>query len=194
VDGFLLLAFLFLVGLELEPRMLWSMRHRLLGLRGLQVTVTALAVMGIALALGQPWSIALAFVVIGSNYLTRPIFRLIAGARLRELFTAVALVLVVGLANSEYRHELESDIDRFKGLLLGLFFITVGASIRFDLLLASFGEVMAMTSSTASSSRPDTRPSSSTSNPNSSKCCARSASRCSSVTRRGPTDQRPLEN
>ena len=51
---------LFLVGLELEPRMLWSMRDRLLGLGGLQVTVTAAAVMGIAMLLGYPWSIALA--------------------------------------------------------------------------------------------------------------------------------------
>jgi monovalent cation:H+ antiporter-2, CPA2 family len=82
----------------------------------------------------------------------------VAGTRLRELFTAAALLLVIGiallmtqvglspalgtflagvvLANSEYRHELESDIDPFKGLLLGLFFIAVGASIDFALLLA----------------------------------------------------------
>ena len=51
---------LFLVGLELEPRMLWQMRMRLLGLGGLQVLLSALAVMGIAMALGQPWSVALA--------------------------------------------------------------------------------------------------------------------------------------
>jgi CPA2 family monovalent cation:H+ antiporter-2 len=51
---------LFLVGLELEPKNLWEMRHRLLGLGGLQVAVTALLVMAIAIALGQPWSIALA--------------------------------------------------------------------------------------------------------------------------------------
>ncbi|WP_333706385.1 cation:proton antiporter, partial [Vibrio hepatarius] len=50
---------LFLVGLELEPKMLWSMRNRLLGLGGLQVGVTALAVMGIAIYFGQPWTIAL---------------------------------------------------------------------------------------------------------------------------------------
>ena len=50
---------LFLVGLELEPRMLWSMRSRLLGLGGLQVGLTALAITGIAMALGQPWSVAL---------------------------------------------------------------------------------------------------------------------------------------
>ena len=254
---------LFLVGLELEPRMLWAMRDRLLGLGGLQVTVTAAAITGITMLLGQPWSIALAvglvlslsstaivlqtlnekglmkcdggqssfsvllfqdiavipmlafipllampeiaevataaahnggesghasmslvdrlnnwqralvtagaigLVVVGGTYLTRPVFRFIAMARLRELFTAFALLLVVGiallmilvglspalgtflagvvLANSEYRHELESDIAPFKGLLLGLFFITVGAAIRFDLLFANAGSIVAMT-------------------------------------------------
>ena len=254
---------LFLVGLELEPRMLWSMRDKLLGLGGLQVSVTAAAITGIAMLLGQPWSIALAvglvlslsstaivlqtlnekglmksdggqssfsvllfqdiavipmlafipllalpeladmavasaehggegghgslslverldgwqralvtvgaigLVVVGGSYLTRPVFRFIAIARLRELFTAFALLLVIGiallmivvglspalgtflagvvLANSEYRHELESDIDPFKGLLLGLFFITVGAAIQFDLLFDNLGGVVAMT-------------------------------------------------
>lgn len=253
---------LFLVGLELEPRMLWSMRDRLLGLGGLQVTVTAAAVTGIAMLLGQPWSVALAvgltlslsstaivlqtlnekglmksdggqssfsvllfqdiavipmlafipllalpelvgmagaaaessdsghaslslvgqlngwqralvttaaigLVVVGGSYLTRPVFRFIAIARLRELFTAFALLLIIAiallmvvvglspalgtflagvvLANSEYRHELESDVEPFKGLLLGLFFITVGAAIRFDLLLANLNDVLLMT-------------------------------------------------
>ena len=51
---------LFLVGLELEPKLLWQMRHKLLGLGGLQVTGTILAVMLIAMLLGQPWSVALA--------------------------------------------------------------------------------------------------------------------------------------
>lgn len=258
---------LFLVGLELEPRMLWSMRNRLLGLGGLQVLLTGAAVAAIAILLGQPWSVAvaigmvfalsstaivlqtlneqglmrseggqasfsvllfqdiavipmlaflpllavpeladlafftepgdaaeyaggdehsmslieglanwqrglitiaaIAFVVVGGSLLTRPIFRFIAIARLRELFTAVALLLVVGiallmtlvglspalgtflagvvLANSEYRHELESNIDPFKGLLLGLFFITVGAAINFQLLAANLPEIVAMT-------------------------------------------------
>ena len=251
---------LFLVGLELEPRMLWTMRNRLLGLGGLQVTLTAAAIAGIAFWLGQPWSVALAVgmvlslsstaivlqtlnekklmksdggqssfsvllfqdiavipmlafvpllalpelvalvagdghmddhggfslvaglagwqqalvtlgaiaaVVVGGVYLTRPVFRFIAMAQLRELFTAFALLLVVGiavlmiavglspalgtflagvvLANSEYRHELESNIDPFKGLLLGLFFITVGAAIQFDLLFGNIGELLAMT-------------------------------------------------
>jgi len=253
---------LFLVGLELEPSMLWAMRHRLLGLGGLQVSITTAAVTAIAMAFGQPWSIALAiglvfalsstaivlqtlnekglmrcdggqasfsvllfqdiavipmlafipllalpelqeliatassagddghaslslvdrlagwqralvtvgaiaFVVVAGSYLTRPIFRFIAMAKLRELFTAAALLLVIAiallmvlvglspalgtflagvvLANSEYRHELESDIDPFKGLLLGLFFITVGAAIRFDLLVANLGNIVGMT-------------------------------------------------
>jgi CPA2 family monovalent cation:H+ antiporter-2 len=253
---------LFLVGLELEPSMLWQMRNKLLGLGGLQVTLTAAIVTGIAMALGQPWSIAvaiglifslsstaivlqslnekglmrsdggqssfsvllfqdiavipmlafipllalpelqelaaaahgaaddghaslslvdrlngwqralvtvgaIAFVVVGGSYLTRPMFRFIAMARLRELFTAAALLIVIAiallmvavglspalgtflagvvLANSEYRHELESDVDPFKGLLLGLFFITVGAAIRFDLLAENLVSILAMT-------------------------------------------------
>jgi CPA2 family monovalent cation:H+ antiporter-2 len=253
---------LFLVGLELEPRVLWTMRNRLLGLGGLQVAITAALVAGIAMALGQPWTIALAigfvfslsstaivlqtlnekglmrsdggqssfsvllfqdiavipmlafipllalpelqelaaaargvdadghaslslvdrvsgwqralltagaiaFVIVVGSYLTRPIFRFIAIAKLRELFTAAALLMVIAiallmvvvglspalgtflagvvLANSEYRHELESNIQPFKGLLLGLFFITVGAAIRFDLLLNDLASILALT-------------------------------------------------
>ncbi len=252
---------LFLVGLELEPRMLWQLRSRLLGLGGLQVLVTAALVTAIAKALGQPWSIAvavglvlalsstaivlqtlnekglmkcdggqsgfavllfqdiafipmlafipllalpelqqivaeahgagaahaslslvdrvpgwqralltvgaIAFVVIAGTYLIRPVFRFIAVTRLRELFTATALLLVIAiallmvvvglspalgtflagvvLANSEYRHELEANIDPFKGLLLGVFFITVGAGIEFDLLLQNLGAILGMT-------------------------------------------------
>ena len=233
---------LFLVGLELEPKLLWAMRHRLLGLGGFQVAGTAGIVMAAAMALGQTWTVALAIglvfslsstaivlqtlnekglmksdggqssfsvllfqdiavipmlafipllampdllglgaeaaadgatdeghaaslsLVDGLNgwqtalvtlgaiavvglagaRLTGPLFRFIAVARLRELFTATALMMVIGiallmslvglspalgtflagvvLANSEYRHELESDIDPFRGLLLGLVF------------------------------------------------------------------------
>ena len=258
---------LFLVGLELEPRMLWGMRAKLLGLGGLQVGLTALAVAAIAYLLGQPWSIAvaiglvfslsstaivlqtlnerglmrsdggqssfsvllfqdiavipmlallpllampelmdvapelvgggehgesdhsqssfslvdglpgwqatlvtlaaIAFVVVGGSQLTRPLFRFISMAHLRELFTATALMIVIGiallmslvglspalgtfmagvvLANSEYRHELESDIDPFRGLLLGLFFMTVGAGINFELLSNNLVEVLSLT-------------------------------------------------
>ena len=110
---------------------------------------------------------AIAAVVVGGSYLTRPIFRYVDQARLRELFTAAALALVIGiavlmmavglspalgaflagvvLANSEYRHELESDIEPFKGLLLGVFFITVGASIDFNLLGANLLTVLGLT-------------------------------------------------
>ncbi|MDG3039773.1 cation:proton antiporter domain-containing protein [Roseicyclus marinus] len=101
---------------------------------------------------------AIGLVIAGGMFLTRPAFRFIAAARLREIFVATALLFVIGiallmtlvglspalgtflagvvLANSEYRHELESDIDPFRGLLLGLFFMTVGASIDFGLLAA----------------------------------------------------------
>ncbi len=266
---------LFLVGLELEPKLLWGMRNRLLGLGGLQVGLTIAAVMGVAMILGQPWTVALAIgfvlalsstaivlqtlnekglmksdggqssfsvllfqdiavipilailpllvlpeladaahgaaadghgaadhgaddhggdshgtnlnmiaslpawaqvlatlgaiaaVVLIGSLATRPLFRFIAWARLRELFTAAALLGVIGiallmtlvglspalgaflagvvLANSEYRHELESDIDPFRGLLLGLFFITVGASVDFELLGANLAPILGLT-------------------------------------------------
>ena len=261
---------LFLVGLELEPRMLWQMRNRLLGLGGLQVAVTSLLIMAVAMALGLSWSVSLAIgmllslsstaivlqtlnekglmrsddgqsgfsvllfqdiavipmlallpllampelldtagnlaleagadhgaaddhadagmslvaglpgwqaaliilaaiaaVVLGGSRLTGPMFRFIAIARLRELFTATALTLVVGiallmslvglspalgtfiagvvLANSEYRHELEADIDPFKGLLLGVFFMTVGANIDFQLLTENLAGIVGLT-------------------------------------------------
>ncbi len=260
---------LFLVGLELEPKLLWSMRGRLLGLGGGQIGLTTLAVMGIAMLFGLSWTVALAVglvlalsstaivlqtlnekglmksdggqgsfsvllmqdiavipmlallpllavpelmdaagdvahgtdaghgddgdhgsgmslvaglngwqtalvnlaaiaAVIGvGSFLTRPIFRFIAAANLRELFTATALMMVVGiallmslvglspalgtflagvvLANSEYRHELESDIDPFKGLLLGLFFMTVGAAVNFTLLAENLALIIGLT-------------------------------------------------
>ncbi len=256
---------LFLVGLELEPQLLWQMRARLLGLGGFQVLLTTVLVMGVAMLLGQSWSVALAIglvfslsstaivlqtlnekglmksdggkgsfsvllfqdiavipmlallpllalpslsgaldhgataigesaahdaglslvaglnawqtalvtiaaiaaVIFGGSRLTAPLFRYIASARLRELFTASALLLIVSiallmslvglspalgtflagvvLANSEYRHELESDIDPFKGLLLGLFFMTVGAGINFALLFDNLAVILALT-------------------------------------------------
>jgi monovalent cation:proton antiporter-2 (CPA2) family protein len=96
---------------------------------------------------------AVGVVVAGGRYLSTPIFRFIAAARLREIFTAFALLLVVAvaalmqlvglspalgaflagvvLAESEFRRELETDIEPFRGLLLGLFFITVGAGLDF---------------------------------------------------------------
>jgi CPA2 family monovalent cation:H+ antiporter-2 len=105
---------------------------------------------------GLSFFAAVAVIYFGGKYLFVPLLRIVARTRLRELFTASSLLLVVAvamlmqavgvspalgtflagvvLANSEYRHELESDLDPFKGLLLGLFFIGVGASINFHLI------------------------------------------------------------
>lgn len=96
-------------------------------------------------------------IIVAGRYLIVPLLRIVAKTRLRELFTASALLVVIAvtwlmeqvglspalgaflagvvLANSEYRHELESDLVPFKGLLLGLFFLGVGASINFKLIL-----------------------------------------------------------
>jgi CPA2 family monovalent cation:H+ antiporter-2 len=250
---------LFLVGLELEPKALWEMRTRLLGLGGLQVGLTSAAIAAIAYAFGLDWRVslvvgmvlalsstaivlqtlnekhltrsdggkasfsvllfqdiaaipmlavipllalpelatygatpngsehasislvdglvgwqvalvnvgAIAAVIVGGRFLSRPLFGYIASANLREIFTAAALLLVIGiallmtlvglspalgaflagvvLAGSEFRHELESDIEPFKGLLLGLFFITVGAGIDFSLLLEQFTLIIGLT-------------------------------------------------
>ena len=100
----------------------------------------------------------LAALVIGGRFLVNPILRFIAKTDLREIFTAFALLLVIAicvlmesvglsmalgtfmagvlLADSEYRHELISDLEPFKGLLLGLFFIAVGMSVDFGVLRA----------------------------------------------------------
>jgi glutathione-regulated potassium-efflux system ancillary protein KefC len=99
---------------------------------------------------------AVAGVIALGRFVVRPLFQFLARAKLRESFTTAALAIVVGiallmvqvglspalgtflagvvLADSEYRHELESDIEPFKGLLLGLFFISVGAQIDFALI------------------------------------------------------------
>ncbi|WP_037307395.1 monovalent cation:proton antiporter-2 (CPA2) family protein [Ruegeria halocynthiae] len=252
VAEFGVVMMLFLIGLELEPRALWDMRDRLLGLGGLQVALSTAVIAGVAMYANHAWSIALAvgltlslsstaivlqtlsekglmrtnggratfsvlltqdiavipilallpllalpatphiesdgsieraaldlhdaghhslslveglpgwavtlvtfgaiaFVIFAGIYLTRPLFRFIHATRLREMYTALALMIVVGisflmtlvglspalgaflagvvLASSEFRHEMESDLEPFKGLFLGLFFITVGAGI-----------------------------------------------------------------
>jgi monovalent cation:H+ antiporter-2, CPA2 family len=247
---------LFLVGLELEPRRLWAMRARLLGLGGLQVGLTALLMAAVAVVVGRQWGAGLAVglalamsstaivlqtltekglsrtaggeasfavllfqdvsiigvlalipllapassgltgkggahelaplvaglpdwgyalvllgavaaVVLGGHFLSRPLFRYIAASGLREVFTASALLLVVAtaflmslvglssalgtflagvvLANSEFRHELRADIEPFKGLLLGLFFVTVGAGIDFGILVRETAVVLGLT-------------------------------------------------
>lgn len=106
---------------------------------------------------------AVAAVVASGRFVVRPVFRIIARTQLRELFTAASLLLVIGiallmqavglsaalgtflagvvLADSEFRHELVSDVEPFKGLLLGLFFLAVGASIDFALIAENAGTV-----------------------------------------------------
>ena len=98
----------------------------------------------------------IAAVVVGGRYLLRPVFRVVAGTQIAEVFTATALLVVLGtawvmelagmqmsigaflagvlLADSEYRHEIESQIEPFKGLLLGLFFVSVGVAIDLNLV------------------------------------------------------------
>jgi len=105
-------------------------------------------------------------IVIGGHYLLRPVLRLVAEARTQEIFTATALLVVIGsalavqtvglsmglgaflagvlLAESEFRHELEATIEPFKGLLLGLFFIAVGMSANLDLVIASPERVLGL--------------------------------------------------
>ncbi len=107
------------------------------------------------------------FIITAGIFLTRPVFKFIHYARLREMYTALALLIVIGiavlmqsigispalgtflagvvLANSEFRHELHSDIEPFKGLLLGLFFITVGAGIDFGVLIAEPAIILGLT-------------------------------------------------
>lgn len=102
---------------------------------------------------------AVTLIVGGGRFLVGPLFRFVAATKLREIFTATALLLVIGIAllmqsvglspalgtflagvvlsESEFRHELESDLEPFKGLLLGVFFIAVGAGVDFSLLAAS---------------------------------------------------------
>jgi glutathione-regulated potassium-efflux system ancillary protein KefC/glutathione-regulated potassium-efflux system protein KefB len=102
--------------------------------------------------------------IIGGRYLLRPVLKIAARTQLPEIFTATALLVVIGaallmaaagmsmvlgafiagmlLADSEYRHELEADIAPFKGLLLGLFFIAVGMSVNLGLLIQQPGTIM----------------------------------------------------
>ncbi len=240
---------LFLIGLELEPKALWDMRIKLLGMGGLQVVLTMAAVGGALYAMGASPQVALiagtigamsstaivlqtlaeknlmrtsggrsmfavlltqdlavvpilslmpllavasattptahatgvaapllalieslpgwqmtaltlvivAAIILSGHYLTRPIFRFVHAARLPEMSTFISLLLVLGiaflmmlvglspalgtfvagvvLANSEFRHQLEADLQPFKGLLMGLFFMTVGVGINFALMI-----------------------------------------------------------
>ncbi|MDH3640248.1 MAG: monovalent cation:proton antiporter-2 (CPA2) family protein, partial [Gammaproteobacteria bacterium] len=105
-------------------------------------------------------------VVVGGRYLIRYVFRFIAATETHEVFTALALLTVIGtallmhwvglsmalgaflagvlLADSEYRHALEADLEPFKGLLLGLFFIAVGMSVNLALIRSEFLQVMGL--------------------------------------------------
>lgn len=254
IAEFGVVVMLFLVGLELAPQMLWQMRHKLLGLGSLQVSLSIAAIIGIAFFLfGQTWQLGMAIgsilalsstaivlqtfseknllgtpggqagfavllfqdvaaipmlalmpllaasaphqtnnehssnllanqpgwvhasvsiaaiglIIIIVRYLVPHIFRFISQTRLHEMFTLFTLALVVGiaalmsiiglspalgafiagvaLANSSYRHEMESHLEPFKGLLLGLFFITVGAGMNFSLLQSEFFLILGMT-------------------------------------------------
>lgn len=251
---------LFLIGLEVQPKQLWTMRGRLVGLGGLQVGLTSLCVTLGAIYLGRPlgeavvigmalslsstavalqimqdrnilrtkagesgfsvllfqdviviamiaalpliaaWSGAgldaglgtvgandghggtgsglhgpslagaviavFGIMIVGGRLLLKPVFRLIAKSQVREIFTVIALLLVIGatlmmnwlglspalgafiagvvLADSDYRHQLERDIEPFKALLLGLFFMSVGMSLDFAALSQNPFGILAM--------------------------------------------------
>lgn len=124
---------------------------------------------GASLPTSVPWLTvlrglaAVAVILVGGGFLVRPIFRAVGGAKTPEVFTATALLLVVGtaalahwaglsmslgafmagvlLSDSEYRHELQADIEPFEGLLLGFFFISVGMSANLGLAVEHPGLV-----------------------------------------------------
>jgi len=105
--------------------------------------------------------------LVTSRFVMRPALRIVASGRSRELFTGVTLLIVMGVAflmqkvglsmalgafiagvllsESEYRHELEADLEPFKGILMGLFFISVGMSVNWQLLLQNPVEILALT-------------------------------------------------
>lgn len=121
---------------------------------------------GIAIAFLKGAAVLGALVLAG-RYVLRPVLRMVANTKVREAFTAAALLVVVAtallvnavglsmalgaffagmlLADSEYRHELEADIEPFKGLLLGLFFISVGMTANVGMLIDRPGLVLALT-------------------------------------------------
>jgi len=125
------------------------------------IALVPLLATGPSASSGGPWGIlrvlgAVGLVVVVGRYLTRPLLRIVARTGLREVFTGFALLLIVAIAllmtaawvsmalgaflagillsESEYRHALETDIEPFKGLLMGLFFMAVGMSIEFGLI------------------------------------------------------------
>lgn len=231
IAEFGVIMMLLLIGLELNPKVLWQMRGPIVGLGGIQVVLTialfaavslligigapAVWVVGMAISIsstaivmqslnetgyrktlagersfavllfqdlaiipmlavlpvlagatesstGTDWAgvgktiAAVLFLPLGGRYLIQPLFRALARTHLREAFTALALLIVVGtaslmhavglspalgaflagvvLANSEFKHQIEVDLEPFKGLLLGLFFMTVGKRIELALI------------------------------------------------------------
>ncbi|HEX9627266.1 MAG TPA: monovalent cation:proton antiporter-2 (CPA2) family protein [Acidiferrobacterales bacterium] len=127
------------------------------------LAVIPLLAAGAAGEAGGPWAALeavamVAVVIVVGRWLLRPFLRLVAATNIHELFTAAALLVVIGaallmdriglsmalgaflagvlVADSEYRHELEADIEPFKGLLLGLYFIAVGMSVNLGLVAA----------------------------------------------------------
>ncbi len=271
VAEFGVVMMLFLIGLELEPRTLWDMRHKLIGLGGAQVLGTTGVVTAGLVLLGQEWQVALtigmlvslsstaivlqtlneknlmrsaggratfsvlltqdiavvpilalipllsvpmiagqasdlapetathtadaatssaaplisfvqslpawadatltlaivASIVLVGHFLTRPVFRFVHASRLPEMSTFISLLMVLGiaflmmlvglspalgtfvagvvLANSEFRHQIEADIKPFKGLLLGLFFMTVGIGVNFAVLASAPLTILGLT-------------------------------------------------
>jgi glutathione-regulated potassium-efflux system ancillary protein KefC len=135
----------------------------LLPLLGVSDTVTTHADVAQKVIIGI---VAIVALVVGGHYLLRPLFRLVAASGSPEIFSATSLMLVIVstqlmnmaglsmglgafvagvlLADSEYRHEIEANIEPFKGLLLGLFFISVGMSVNLGLLLSQPGTVFAL--------------------------------------------------
>jgi glutathione-regulated potassium-efflux system ancillary protein KefC len=125
----------------------------MLPLFGTAAGVTSFSWHGLGVAV-----LVIAATLVGGHYIARPVFRHIARTRLREVFTEFALLLVIVialgfasaglsmalgaflagmlLADSEYRHEIEAVLEPFKGLLMGLFFIAVGMTVDFGLLLS----------------------------------------------------------
>jgi glutathione-regulated potassium-efflux system ancillary protein KefC len=136
------------------------------------IAIVPLLGMAVQEGSGQGWlgglrvAAVLVALVVGGRYLLRPILRTIAKTGMREIFTAFALLLVIStallmqwigmsaalgafmagvlLAESEYRHALETDLEPFKGLLLGLFFIAVGMSVDFGVFRAQPGLILAL--------------------------------------------------
>lgn len=134
------------------------------------VALVPLLAGGGELSQGVPWlevlraAAAIAAILVGGRFLVPPIFRLIGGARTPEVFTATALLIVVGtaalahavglsmslgaflagvlLSSSEYRHELQADIEPFEGLLLGFFFMSVGMAAQLGLVAAEPGLIL----------------------------------------------------